>query len=99
MKPVPIPDQLVWPGARLVIFGPPEGHDQRLLEILPVTGVMDKATDGVGRVHFMIGLEDGDLERIQARGWFWLVMYSAVTPFAVEHPEADDWFNVPEEEP
>lgn len=97
MGPEPIPDQDIWPGARLVVFDAPEGHDPALLEILPVTGLVDKATTGVDRVHFRIKVDQLDLDQLKERGWFWLVFYGHVVPFDVSHPEAEDLLDVEQE--
>ena len=97
MRPGPIPDEHIWPGAKLVVFGAPEGHDQELLEILPVSGLVDEAKDGINRIHIRIDVDKLDLDQLQARGWFWLVFYGGVTPFDVAHPEMEETLDVIDE--
>lgn len=94
MRPGHIPDEHVWPGAKLVIFEAPEGHDQELLEILPVSGLVDKAKDNIDRVHIRIEVDQLDLDMLKKNGYFWLVFYGGVQPFDVAHPEVDDLLDV-----
>jgi hypothetical protein len=92
MKPDRFPHPL-WPGAQHVIFEAPDG-DPALSEILPVDGVVDKTTIDVPRVHFMIKLEPGDLDKLRELGWFWVVFYGHVVPFDVNFPEEIEWHDI-----
>jgi len=70
--PVPIPTELVWPGGRRLVIGPPNG-DPTDEQIRSVEAIVD--ADALGRCFWMrIELEAGDLEQLQADPHFWLVI-------------------------
>lgn len=83
MRPTPIPDDAVWPGAVRIVVAAPDG-DLTNPDIAPVEVVADRAEDGVHpRFHVRAILEPGDLEQLAAGGHVWLTMWGAVVPFAL----------------
>lgn len=84
MRPIPIPDNEVWPGTQRIIMEPPDG-DLLNDTIRPVEMLFDPtAEDGIGRLHTMFVLEEGDLEILQRGGRIWLsFMGIAIAPFSM----------------
>jgi hypothetical protein len=85
LRPVPIPDEFVWPGGvRRVIAGP----DGDLTgEIRPVEAIIDSGPHGT-RFCILVRLDDGDLERLREDPRFWLLWWGDhLHPFGVEMPE------------
>jgi len=95
MRPVNIPEDMTWVGSRKITVNPPPDDDGSLGEILPVEAIIDEAAPGVSRYHFMIKVDQLDLDQLKARGWFWLVMYGGVPPFDVAHPEVEELMDTP----
>lgn len=86
MRPVPIPDELVWDGARrtTLVRRDADLDDERVSPV-PVEVIVDQ--DDIGkRMSVLIELETGDMERIvDAGGRFILMMYGKRMPiFALE---------------
>jgi hypothetical protein len=74
MRPVPIPDDLIWEGARRVVFAPPDGDPTG--EIRPVETLVDVGqSTGHPRICVRLVLEDGDLERLAEDPHVWLTWY------------------------
>jgi hypothetical protein len=100
MRPIPIPAELVWPGAERKVIAPPDG-DLANAEISPVETVVDlvRINDGVAqRFHILVQLDDGDLDRLVSfRDRFWLVFYGVIPVFDVGFPEVLEWFEVDKE--
>lgn len=82
MRPVPIPDDAVWAGARRVVIGPPDGDPTS--NIRPVEALADtSASTGLPVLSVRCALEPGDLEALAAGGHVWVSFYSSViVPFS-----------------
>lgn len=96
MRPVSIPDARIWEPegttrlARRTI-GAPRGHeaDVHPIEVL-VEEDVPGAPQGLGpQIHVLVGLEDGDLERLIVDGHLWLTFWGGVVPFALTLPGAE----------
>lgn len=96
MRPIPIPDDHIWPGAVRRVVMPP-GGDPTNEEISPVEAVVDIVTmmgEPTKRYHMLIQLEPGDVEKMAKFGnRFWVVMYGVVVPFHVSLPEYMEMFD------
>lgn len=76
MRPVPIEDGDVWPGARRLVIGPPVGHELTG-DIRPVEALVESSPQYGTVFRCKIQLEPGDLERLQANGGvFWVSQMS-----------------------
>ena|SRR5437868_2756259 len=82
MRPAPIPDTEVWPGARRLVVSPPDG-DLTNLDIAPVEALADRSpSTGALNLSVRCVLEEGDLEQLQAGGEVWLTFWGHMVPFA-----------------
>jgi hypothetical protein len=81
MRPAPIPDEAIWPGAVRKVIAAPNG-DLTDETIAPVEVLMDRP-ESLGGVRYCVrmALEPGDLEKLQAGGNVWIAFYGAVVPF------------------
>lgn len=69
------------PGCIRKVFGPPDGDPTGTIR--PVEGVIGMV-DGEMRIALLLGLEDGDLERLERTPAVWLTfMANHLHPFAV----------------
>ncbi|GAA2327476.1 hypothetical protein [Dactylosporangium salmoneum] len=84
MRPTPIPDREIWPGAHRVTFGPPEGDDSGKIET--VETLVDQGPDtGFTRVSVRCELEPGDVEELLAGGTVWVTFYGGgLMPFSLD---------------
>jgi hypothetical protein len=84
MRPVPIPDEVVWPGAdRIVVAGP--GGD--LTGPIPAVEALADVSESTGmrRLSVRCALEPGDLERLAAGEHVWVSFYGGgMPPFSVD---------------
>jgi hypothetical protein len=75
MRPTPIPQAEVWPGAVRARFGPPEG----MPEVATVEALVE------GRVASVrLELEPGDLDKLAAGGVVWLSFVGQMVPWSVQ---------------
>ncbi len=81
MRPAPIPDAMVWEGARRVVIAPPDG-DLTNPDIAPVEAVVDRSP-GVPVLSVRCVLEDDDLDKLQAGGNVWISFVGHMVPFSV----------------
>lgn len=90
MRPAAIPDNAVWPGARRVVVGPPDG-DLTSTDIAPVEALVDVGQDtGIPRISVRCILEDGDLEKFADGGTVWVTFYGGqLVPFCVDVIDKD----------
>lgn len=81
MRPTPIPDAEVWPGAVRAVFGaPPDAPD-----VLPVEALCDSGQDtGLPRASVRLELEPGDLAKLAAGGHVWISFYGGMVPWCVD---------------
>lgn len=84
MRPTPIPDREIWPGAHRVVFGPPP--DDTSGRIAPVETLVDEGPEsGYTRVSVRCALEPGDLEELLLGGTVWVTFYGGgLQPFSVD---------------
>lgn len=82
MRPAPIPDAAVWPGAQRMVIAPPDG-DLTNPDIAPVEALVDQASIG-RRLSVRCVLEDGDLEILARGGAVWVSFYGVMVPFSVD---------------
>lgn len=84
MRPVPIPDEMVWPGGRRIVVSPPGGDllDDR---IRAVEAVVDLGSfNDMPRFCLRIALDDGDLAKLADNPHFWLTVHGEhLHPFAL----------------
>ena len=74
MRPVPIPDELVWPGRRIVVA--PPGGDMTHETIRAVEAVVDLGVDNTGpRFCIRVGLDEGDLAKLADNPHFWVTFH------------------------
>ncbi|SBT63934.1 hypothetical protein GA0070622_0902 [Micromonospora sediminicola] len=84
MRPSPIPDDEMWPGARRMVATGPSG-DLTDTDIAPVEVLVDTGEHtGLPRVCVRLRLEDGDLEKLAAGGTVWLAVYGPLPVFSVD---------------
>jgi hypothetical protein len=85
VRPGPIPDDAIWPGARRIVVGPPDG-DLTNTDISPVEVLVDVGPDtGMPRISSRCVLEAGDLEKLNEGGVVWVSFYGqTLRPFSVE---------------
>lgn len=83
MRPVPIPDELVWPGGRHRVIAPPDG-DLTNPDIAPVDTIVDDHG-----IHLRLMLDDGDLEKLERNPHVWLTMHTNQLPVFAIGLEAD----------
>lgn len=90
MRPIPIPDDLVWQGARrTTLVRPDVSLDDELINPVPLEVVVDE--DEIGqRMTMLIALEEGDLLKLmESGGKFLLMVYGDTMPvFALENLES-----------
>ncbi|PRY35374.1 hypothetical protein [Umezawaea tangerina] len=84
MRPVPIPDEAVWEGARRLVVGPPD--DDPTGPIAAVEAVASvSASTGMPVLSVRCALEQGDLEQLAEGGCVWVSFYGGgMPPFAVD---------------
>lgn len=84
MRPVPIPDDKIWPGAKRVVFSPPDGDLTG--DIRPVEALVDRSPrTGVTAASVRCALDEGDLERLAAGECVWVSFYGGgMPPFSVD---------------
>lgn len=84
MRPVPIPDDIIWEGAERKVFTAP-GGDLLDPDIAPVEALVDFPTSpDVPVISVRIALEDGDLVNLAEGGHVWISMYGHLVPFSVD---------------
>lgn len=85
MRPAPIPDSAIWPGARRVVIGAPDG-DLTRTDIAPVEALFDVGEDtGIPRISVRCVLEEGDIEKLATGGTVWIAFYGGqLVPFCVD---------------
>lgn len=84
MRPVPIPDDVIWSGATRKVFSAPNG-DLLDPEIAPVEAVIDFPRDpSTPVISVRCALEDGDLEKLAGGGHVWISFYGHIVPFSVD---------------
>lgn len=89
MRPTPIPDAEVWPGAVRKVFAAPDG-DLTNPDIDACEALVDQSpTTGALNISVRCVLEDGDLEKLQAGGVVWLTFWGAMVPWAMAVAEAN----------
>lgn len=79
MRPVPIPDEAIWAGARRIVVAPPDG-DLTNPVIAPVEALADLALDDTPCLSVRCVPEAGDIEALQAGGFVWLTFYGGLMP-------------------
>lgn len=82
MTPIPIDDDLVPPGCKRYVIGPPEGHDITgpIRPVEAVAGIVD----GQVRMTMLIALDDGEIDRLKVTPAIWLTMITnQLPPFEV----------------
>lgn len=83
MRPVPIPDEVIWPGAERVVVAGPGGD---LTGPIPaVEALADETPSGWRRLSVRCVLEPGDLERLATGEHVWVSFYGGgMPPFSVD---------------
>jgi hypothetical protein len=83
VRPVPIPDEAIWPNAvRVVVAGP--GGDLTG-EIPAVEALADETHSGWRRLSVRCALGPGELERLAAGECVWVSFYGGgMPPFSVD---------------
>jgi hypothetical protein len=89
MRPTPIPDAEVWPGAfRAVLSGPSgdlTGDGSTVMDAQAVEVLFDRGQDtGAARACVRLALEPGDLEKLAAGGVVWLGVYGPLPVFTLD---------------
>jgi hypothetical protein len=84
MRPAPIPDDAIWPGAKRIVLSAPNG-DLTDPDIAPVELLAD-VPPSIGGVRYSARcmLEPGDLEKLADGGHVWVSFYGGVPPFCVD---------------
>lgn len=84
MRPVPIPAGVLelWPGARRVVVGAPDG-DLAHPDVAPVECIMEASAHDGPLYTLRCALEAGDLEKLIGGAHVWLTFYGHVPVFAV----------------
>ncbi len=84
MRPVPIPDTALWPGARRIVMAAPNGDLTDPL-IAPVEAIEDRSsTTGMRVLTVLCALEPGDLDRLTAGAHVAFSFYGGMVPFSVD---------------
>lgn len=83
MRPVPIPDDVVWPGAQRVVMNPPDGDLTGPIRAVEAVADISPST-GVPVLSVRCALEPGDLEKLAAGGHVWVSFYGGMPPFSVD---------------
>lgn len=84
MRPVPIPSEAVWDGARRVVMGAPNG-DLTDDQIRPVEAIEDTSPSTNLRVLTVLcALEPGDLDRLAGGAHVAISFYGGMLPFSVD---------------
>lgn len=86
MRPAPIPNDAIWPGAVRRVYSAPDG-DLLNEEIAPVEALVDDVPSGL-RASVRCVLEDGDLEKLAAGGHVWISFYGLMPVFSVDVTDA-----------
>lgn len=86
MRPVPIPDEVIWPGGRRLVMSAPNG-DLLDPDIAPVEAI-EEQVDGRRVLSVRCALEPGDLEKLAAGGHVWVSFWGGMPPFDVAVSEA-----------
>lgn len=87
MRPTPIPDEAVWPGAVRRVIAPP-GGDLTDPDVSPVEAVVDVVL-GFPRFNIRCVLEPGELEKRASGGHVWVSFLGHVVPFSVDVTDKD----------
>lgn len=99
MRPIPIPPEVVWPGAQRRVLGAPNG-DLTDDTIRPVEAIVDVPPGlGVPCYTVLAALEPGDLGRLQAGAAVAISLYGHMVPISVDlldlpgapRPAGDAW--------
>ncbi len=89
MRPAPIPDDAIWPGARRIVLSAPNGDltDEKIAAVEMLADV----PDSIGGVRYSARcmLEPGDLEKLADGGHVWVSFYGGVPPFCVDVTDKD----------
>jgi hypothetical protein len=89
MRPAPIPDDAIWPGARRIVLSAPNG-DLTDPDVAPVEMLAD-VPESIGGIRYSARcmLEPGDLEKLAGGGHVWVSFYGGVPPFCVDVTDKD----------
>ncbi|GHH57857.1 hypothetical protein [Lentzea cavernae] len=82
MRPAPIPDGAVWPGATRIVVSAPDGDLAG--DIPSVEALVDRSSTGWQRLSVRCVLESGDLERLAAGECVWMSFYGGMPPISVD---------------
>lgn len=86
MRPVPIPESLVWEGGERRVMSAPDG-DLLNPDIAPVEVIVDWPVMGGDRVpcfNVRCALDSGDLAKLAEGGHVWISFYGQFPPFSVD---------------
>lgn len=81
MRPVPVPIELA-DGRPRIVIGAPDGDLTG--DIRPVEALVDECG-----LNLRIALDDGDLEKLKERPYFWLTLATTRLPVFSIRPESD----------
>lgn len=80
MRPVPVPEELVWGGARRMVVVPPEGMEEWAS---PVEAVITEE-DGLPCFYMLVRVEEEDFRSFERAPFFWLAIYGTrLSPFGL----------------
>jgi hypothetical protein len=85
MRPIPVPQAIVWPGARRLVMSAPNG-DLTDPTIAPVEAILDHpdSLGGAPRFTVVCTPEPGDLDTLTAGGLLAVAFWGGIPPFCVD---------------